>query len=189
MAAQTNHQIIKYGVEIKLTWWFVYEWGKPTRQIPHRVILKSPLPIIHYYQNKRLQVKEFWYLIPSYNWILAPISNLTCPVVTISPFQCTVPSTWLTNRCADSSTRLNHQLEKDIGCKVLQFITRWRLSSLVTKPYSVQPQQLLQEKNELGKILSPFTICMNKTLLHTCATLDGLQNNLYICLELWEKKA
>ena len=86
-------------------------------------------------------------------------------------FQCMAPSTWLTNRCADFSTWLNHQLEKDVGCKVLQFITRWRSrNSLVTKPYSVQIQQLLQKKNELWQILSPITICMNKTLLHTHAT-------------------
>ena len=88
---------------------------------------------------------------------------------------------------------LNHQHEKDIGYKVLQFITRWRSrSSLVTKPYGVQTQQLLQEKDELGQILSPVIICMNKTLLHTCATcvtFDGPQNNHYICLGLWEKKA
>ena len=44
---------------------------------------------------------------------------------------------------------------------------------LVTKPYDVQTQQLLQEKDELGQILSPVTICMNKTLLHTYATFDG----------------
>ena len=54
-------------------------------------------------------------------------------------FQCTAPSTWLTNRCADPNTRLNHQLKKNVGCKVLQFITRWRSrNSLVTKPYNVQ---------------------------------------------------
>ena len=82
-------------------------------------------------------------------------------------FQCTTLSTWLTNRCVDASTQLNHQLEKDVGCKVLQFITRWRSrNSLVTKPYGVQTQQLLQEKDELGQILSLVTICMNKTLLH-----------------------
>ena len=85
-------------------------------------------------------------------------------------FQCTAPSTWLIN-CADPSTRLNHQLEKDVGYKVLQFITRWRSkNSSVTKSYGVQTQQLLQEKDELGQILSLVTICMNKTLLHTCAT-------------------
>ena len=54
-------------------------------------------------------------------------------------FQCTAPSTWLTNRCADPSMRLNHQLEKNVGYKIFQFITRWRSrSSLVTKPYDVQ---------------------------------------------------
>ena len=53
-------------------------------------------------------------------------------------FQCTAPSSWLTNY-TDPSTWLDHQLEKDVGCKVLQFITRWRSwSCLVTKPYGVQ---------------------------------------------------
>ena len=140
---------------------------------PTGVILRSSLPIIHYYQNKRLQVKKSQYLIPTYSWTLTPIPNWTCSVVTISHFQCTAPSTWLINRCADPSMQLNHQLKKNIGCKILQFITRWKSrSSLVTKPHGVQTQQLLQEKDELGQILFPVTICMNKTLLHTCATVQ-----------------
>ena len=148
--------------------------GKTTWQKPHRVILSSPLPRIHNYQKKRLQVKESQYLIPTYNWTLTQIPNWTCSIVTISHFQCTDPSTWPTN-CADPSTRLNHQLEKNVGCKVLQFITRWRSRSpFVTKPYGVQTQQLLQEKDELGQILSPVTICKNKTLLHTCTTVQPL---------------
>ena len=53
--------------KIKLTWGFVFEWGKPTWQKPHRVILRSALPRIHYYHNKRLQVKESQYLVPTYN--------------------------------------------------------------------------------------------------------------------------
>ena len=53
--------------EIKLTLRFVYEWRKPTRQKLHRMILRSLLPKIHYYQNKRLQVKESQYLIPIYS--------------------------------------------------------------------------------------------------------------------------
>ena len=135
------------------------------------MILRLPLLRINYYQNKRLQVKKFQYLIPTYSWILIPIPNWNYSVMTISHFQCMAPSTWLTNRCADPSTRLNHQLQKDVGCKVLLFITRWRSrNSLVTKPYSVQTQQLLQEKDELGKILSLITIGINKILLHTCAT-------------------
>ena len=65
-------------------------------------------------------------------------------------FQCTAPSMWPTN-CTDPCTRLNHQLEKDVDCKVFQFITRWRSwNCLVTKPYGVQTQQFLQEKDELG---------------------------------------
>ena len=109
----------------------VYEWGKPTRQKLHRVILKSPLPRIHYYQNKWLQAKESQYLISTYNWTLTPILNWTCSVVTISHFQCTAPSTWLTNRCADPSTRLNHQLEKVVGWKVLQFIQTMKIKKLI----------------------------------------------------------
>ena len=94
----------------KLTRWFVYEWGKSTRQKPQQVILRSPLPRIHYYQNKLLQIKESQYLIPTYSWIHIPIPNWTCSKVTISPFQCTAPSTWLTNRCTDHNKQLNHQL-------------------------------------------------------------------------------
>ena len=82
--------------------------------------------------------KESQYLIPTYNWTFTPIPNWTCSVVTISPFECTASSTWLTN-CADPSTQLDYQLEKDVGCKILLFITQWRLwSCLVTKPYDVQ---------------------------------------------------
>ena len=88
---------------------------------PHQVILRSPFPRIYYYQNKWLQVKESQYLIPTYSWTLIPIPNWTYSVVTISHFQCTTPSTWLTNRCTDPSTRLNHQLVKEC----------WLQSSLV----------------------------------------------------------
>ena len=34
------------------------QMGKTKRQKPHRVIFRSPLPKLHYYHNKRLQVKE-----------------------------------------------------------------------------------------------------------------------------------
>ena len=151
MCGSTNKSLIKLNAaEIKLTWWFVFEWGKPTRQKRHRVILWSPFPRIHYYHNEWLQVKESQYLIPPYSWTLTPIPNWTYIVVTTSPFQYMAPIMWLTNKYADPSMWLNYQLEKDVGCKVLQFISRWKSrSSLVTKPYGVQTQQLLQEKDEL----------------------------------------
>ena len=129
----------KYATKIKLTQWFVYEWGKSTRQKPHWVILRSPLSRIYYYQNKQLQVKESQYLIPTYSWTLILIPNWTCSVVTIFYFQCMAPSTWLTNKWANPSMWLNHQLEKDVGCKVLHSSKQWKSRSfLVIKPYGVQ---------------------------------------------------
>ena len=110
------------------------------------------------------------YLILTYSWTFTPISNWTCSVVTISHFQCTAPNTWLTN-CIDPSTRLDHQLEKDVGCKVLQFIPRWRSQNcLVTKPYGVQTQQLLEENEELGQTRFPVTLFFTLLRLCSCAT-------------------
>ena len=144
--------------------------GKLTRQKPHRVILRSPLSRIHYYQNKQLQLKESPYLIPTYSWIFTLIPNWTCSIVTISPFQCTAPSTWLTN-CADPSTRLDHQLEKDVGWKILLFITRWRSwSCLVTKPYGVQTQQLLQELGQIRFSVTSFFTLVELCYCATCVT-------------------
>ena len=86
-------------------------------------------------------------------------------------FQYTTYNTWLTN-CADPSIRLDHQLEKYVGCVVLQFITRWRSwSCLVTKPYSVQTQQLLEE---LGQTRSPVTLFFTLFELCSCATVHHL---------------
>ena len=44
--------------------------GKTTEAKPNRVNLKSPLPRIHYYQNKWLQVKGI--LVPNTNLQLNP---------------------------------------------------------------------------------------------------------------------
>ena len=74
--------------------------------------------------------KGIQYLIPTYSWTLTLIPNWICSVVTISHFQCTALSTWLTNRCADHNTWLDHQLEKDVGCKVLQFIQMVKIKKL-----------------------------------------------------------
>ena len=127
--------------KIKLTRWFVYEGGKPPRQEPHRVILRSPLPKIHYYHNKRLQVKEF--------------------VVTISPFQCTAHITWLTNRCTDPSTWLTTNLRRMLAAKFFSSSTWWRSrNSLVTKPYGVYTQQLLHERDELGHNMLVKNFCI-----------------------------
>ena len=115
--------------KINLTRWFVYEWGKLTRQKFHRVILRSPLPKFHYYQNKRLQVKESQYLI-NYSWTLTPIPNWTCFVVTVPLSDARLPSTWLTN-CVDPSTRLQSPTKKVVRYKVLQFITMMKIKKIL----------------------------------------------------------
>ena len=117
--------------KINLTQVICLWMGKTTKAKPYRVNLRSPLLKIHYYQNKRLQVKEFQYLIPTYSWTLISIHNWTCNVVTISPFQCTTPNTWLINQCMDPSMWLTHQLEKDVGCKVFQFIHTMKIKKLL----------------------------------------------------------
>ena len=53
------------------------------------------------------------FLLGFYSWTLTTISNWTCSVLTISPFNARLPSTWLTN-CADPSTRLQSPIRE--GC-------------------------------------------------------------------------
>ena len=147
----------------KLTRWIVFEWGKPTRQKPHKVILRSPLP------NKWLQVKEFQYLIPTYSWTLTPIPNWTCSAMTISPFQCMAPNMWLTN-CADPSTRLQsltregywlqsslvhhtRKIEKLLGYKTLRR----------TKTTTSSQERWTRENSVIGHNL------LEQTLFNTCA--------------------
>ena len=70
-------------------------------------------------------------------------------------FQCTAPSTWLTNQCMDSSTWLTTNLKRILDANFFSSSTRWKSwNSLVTKPYDVQRQQFLEEKDELGQIVS-----------------------------------
>ena len=142
--------------------------GKTTEAKSHRVNLRSPFPRIHYYQNKRLQVKESQYLIPIWSWTLTPIPNWTCFVVTISLFQCTALSTWLTNWWTDPSTWLTTNLRRMLTVKFFSSSTWWRSqNSLVTKSYGTQMQQLLQERNELGH-MSPVTICLQQQAQQSC---------------------
>ena len=139
MRGSTNKSPIKLSMQQKINWHDdLFTNGKNLYCKTPPSILTSPLSRIYYYQNKWLQVKESQYLLPTYNWTLTPIPNWTCSVVTISHFQYTAPSMWLTN-CANLNTWLDHQLKKDVVCKILQFITQWRSwSCLVTKPYGVQ---------------------------------------------------
>ena len=59
--------------KINLTQVICLRIGKTIEAKPHRVNLRSPFPIIHYYQNKRLQVKEI--PVPNTNLQLNPYPN------------------------------------------------------------------------------------------------------------------
>ena len=146
------------------------------------MISRSPLSRIHNYHNKWLQVKESQYLIPTYSWTLTPIHNWTCFVVTISHFQCTTPSTWLINRCINPSTWLTTNLWSMLAAKFFSSSTWWRSrSSLVTKPYNVQTQQLLQEKEELGQICLWSQFAWTKPLHQVSSTVMALKiNHIYV---------
>ena len=144
-------------------------------QINHRCKIppsefKITTLIIHYYQNKRLQVKEFQYLIPTHSWTLTPIPNWICSVVTISTFQCMAPSTWLTN-CANPSTRLQSPTRE--GC--------WLQSSLVHHTMKIQKilgYKTLRCTNTTTSSQQRWTRAnsvsghnlLEQTLLNTCAT-------------------
>ena len=165
-------------MEIKLTRWFVYKWGKPTRPKPHHVILRSPLPWIHYYHNKHLQVKESLYLIPTYSWTLTPTSNWTCSVMTISPFQYTALSTWLTNYvdpstwlqsptregCWLQSSSIHHtmKIKKFLGHKTLRWINtvissqeRWTRANFVFD-HNLPKQNFAQHLGNLCHLWRPL---------------------------------
>ena len=153
-----------------MTWWFVYEWGKLIWQKPHRVIFRSLLPKFYYYHNKRLQVKEFQYFIPTYSWTPTPIPNWTCSVEKISPFDARLPSTWLTN-CVNLSTRLQSLIRE--GC--------WLQSSSVhphdedledawSQNPTVHKHSNFFRRDELGwNFVSNYKL-LEQTLLNTCTT-------------------
>ena len=179
--------------KINLTRWFVYEWGKPTQQKPHRVILRSPFPKFHYYHNKRLQEKESQYLIPTYSWNLTSIPNWICSVVTISSFDARLLSTWLTN-CVDPNTWLQSPTWE--GCWLQNssvYPTRWRSRRcLVTKPFGVHTQQLLQEWLTRAKLCPRSQFAWTdfaQMVVQLVNSLTALKTILFICLMLGEKKA
>ena len=153
-----------------MTWWFVYEWGKPIQQKPHWVILRSPLSKFHYYHNKRLQVKEFLYLIPTYSWTLTLIPNWTCSVVTISPFDARLPSTWLTN-CVDPSTWLQSPTREDCW---LQSSSVYPYDENQEDAWSQNPTVHIHSnffrRDDLGQNFVFGYKLLEQTLLNTCAT-------------------
>ena len=157
--------------KIKLTRWFVYEWGKPPRQ-------KTSPGDFKVTTSKNLLLSQQAATskgipIPYTNLQLNPYPNTQLDLFCSDnlSFQCTTPSTWQTNRCMDPSTWLTTNLRRMLAVKFFSSSTRWRSwSSLVTKPYDVQIQQLLEEKDELGQIVSSH----NMLVKNLCMKLHSL---------------
>ena len=88
-------------------------------QKSHRVILRSPFPRIHYYHNKWLQVKKLSIL---YQFIVEPLPQ----------YQIRLVLQWQSLLSMhDFQYVTNHQLEKNVGCKVLQFINMMKITKLL----------------------------------------------------------
>ena len=133
-------------------------WGKTLPSEFKVTIPKNPL-----LSKQEVTSKGIQYLIPTYSWTLTPNTQLDLFCSDNHFFQCTAPSTWLTNQRTDPSTWLTTNLRRMLVAKFFSSSTRWRSwSSLVTKPYDVQMQQLFQEKDEL-RHMSLVTICLWKT--------------------------
>ena len=67
----------------------------------------------------------------TYSWILTPIPNWTCSVVTVPIFDAQLPSMWLIVvriPVRDFKT----PIEKIVGCKVLQFIHMMKIKKMLS---------------------------------------------------------
>ena len=127
------------------------------------MIFRSTLPKLHYYHNKRLQARNPKYLT---NLQLNPYPNtqsdMSCS--DSSPFWCTAPR-YVTNQFARIPIRdFNHQFEKIVGCKVLQFIHTMKIRKMLghktlrCKYITTSPRKRWTR----SRTLSPVTICLNR---------------------------
>ena len=134
------------------------------------MILRSSLLRILYYYNKG---KEIPVLYTNLQLNSYPNTQLDLFCSDSLSFQCTAPNTWLTNQCTDPTTWLTTNLRKMLAVKFFSSSTQWRSrTSLVTKPYGIQTQQLLHKKDELGH-MSLVTICLWKSFALSCINYDN----------------
>ena len=112
-----------------MTWWFVYEWGKPNS--------KNPIGWFsgHHSQNSTIITTSDYKrgilsTLPTYSWTLTPIPNWTYSVVTVPLSDARLPSTWLTVvripvRDFETPTK------KIVGCKVIQFTHTMKIRKML----------------------------------------------------------
>ena len=102
--------------------------GKLPKQKPYRVNLKSPSLRIRYYHKKWLQIKGI--PVPNTNLQLNPYPNTQLNLFYNDNLSFSMHgSLYLTNQLMHGSKYVtNHQLEKDVGYKVLQFINTMEIT-------------------------------------------------------------
>ena len=104
------------------------QMGKTVETKPHRVILRSLLLRIHYYQSQAVtsirNLTKPFSLSQNTNLQLNPYPNTQLDLYCSGNLlvQCTNPSTWLTNDAWIQECDWHKQFEGHVGCKVLQFI-------------------------------------------------------------------
>ena len=151
--------------KIKLTLWFVYEWGKPTWQKPHREILRSLLPRIHYYHNKAVTSK--WISVSYTNPQLNLYPNIQLDLFCYDNLSFSMHgSLYLTNQLMHGSKYVtNHQLEKDVGCKVLQFIHTMKIMKLLSYRTLRHTNAAASSRERWTRAtLSPITVYLQQQL-------------------------
>ena len=77
--------------------------------------------------------------------------------------RCTAPNTWLT-----------HQLEEDVGYKVLHFINNEDQEAFGYKTLQCTNTATSSEEVNLGKTLSPVTICLNRLFSNLVQLVNSL---------------
>ena len=167
-----------------MTRWFVYEWGKTKRQKLHPVIFRSPLSELHYYHNKRLK-QGIPSTLPTYSWTLTPIPKWTCSVVIVPLFDPWLLSTWPT--IARIPVRdFNHQSEKIVGCKVLQFIHTMKIRKMLGHKtlrckYTATSSRERDELSQELRLRSQFVWTeFAQYLCNLCTVLQLLKQSFYM---------
>ena len=117
-------------------------------------------------------------LVPYTNLQLNPYPNTQLDLFCSDnfSFRCTAPNN--DQQIARISVRdFNHQLEKIIGCKILQFIPTMKIKKMLGhKTLRCKTQQLLHKNNELGQNCVSGHNLLKHTLLNTCATCEHFES-------------
>ena len=117
--------------KIKLSWWFVYKWGKPPRQKNPPGDFKVTTPKNPLLSQQAVTSKGI--PVPYTNLQLNPYPNTQLDLFCSDNLSFLMHgSQYVANQSMHGSKYVtNHQLEKDVGCKVLQFINMMKITKLL----------------------------------------------------------